>query len=539
MTREELLRDAEEARRLGDSNLELAILEKLDKLPQSKDRGFTDYAKNALLGASARGNQAFTALNPFATQEDIDRVEREKAWVEQNSGAGIGSTISDILMSLPAGGFTSLPARALASGAIEGMTTTGTIPEKIKTAGYSALGSGVGEKIGDAVGFVAKPFKKFVGKEYDNLVDVAKKHGITLNAADVTDNKFLKSIASGLDYIPSTSGRQQDFNQNKIQNWQRALFQQGNEHADSAVPDVMAAMDSRISGVYDDVTSRNALMVDKQLKDELSAIEKTYINDKIPTDVRGIIKSYIRDFKKPPIGAEIPGDTYQKIRSRLRARKKNFEASDTDTANALGEIKTAIDAAMKRSLNNPGRIGGNPDDAAKWAQADKDYMVKKQIENAIDDPVTGRINQNKLYANVLRENKRRMLYGKGDQEFTDLVKAGKKFMPPMSEGSPTAQRSQAIKLLTGANALTAGETGLITGLAATGNPLAAALTGVGIYGTQYALPRSIQKSFNKPNGYFATGYDLDKDVVEGLTRQKLISEILRNTGVQLGSQNAN
>lgn len=140
-----------------------AISNALKWIEDQKKLEFDDYAKNILLGASARGNQAFTALNPLSTQKDLDRIKREQAWVDQNAGAGIGTMVMDSLMTLPSGGLASLPARALATGLIEGLTTTGSLPDRIKTTGYSTLTSGLSDKVSDALGLITKPFKNRMG----------------------------------------------------------------------------------------------------------------------------------------------------------------------------------------------------------------------------------------------------------------------------------------------------------------------------------------------------------------------------------------
>ena len=79
-----------------------------------KDTPITEQIVNGFRGASARGNQAMNALNPFASQESKDKIAREQEWVKQNKGAGVGSVLADMAITAPAGGPAGAGARALA-----------------------------------------------------------------------------------------------------------------------------------------------------------------------------------------------------------------------------------------------------------------------------------------------------------------------------------------------------------------------------------------------------------------------------------------
>jgi len=119
------------------------------------------------------------------------------------------------------------------------------------------------------------------------------------------------------------------------------------------------------------------------------------------------------------------------------------------------------------------------------------------------------------------------LYGKGDQELTEIARVGKEFITPKTSDSGTAQRQAMIKLLTGAGA---------GGLAATAyyNPdLAAAEASAALLGG-ILLPKAASKLMNKQGGYLIKGlFDVSKEAIPGLTREKVIKELMRNAGVQL------
>ena len=525
MTREEALAKSARARELGDIDLELGFLRKAKELTPAEQPDQGNPIMNAARGAAARGNQAMAALNPWA---DKEKIAAEQEWVNQHPGANVGSMIADMMITAPAGGAATMPARALLTGAIEGATNPGGLAERIKDAGYSVAGSGIGEKMADAASFLVKPFKKSVNPLVTALMQKADDMGIKLNAAQTTGNKSLQYADSALDFIPSSSTAQQEFKDAQRRAWTKALLAQGHQSADIASPEVMGAMKDRISGVYKDVAGRNGLKVDDTLKSDLGAVKANLI-ERIPTNQKGIVKSYLKDFDQPPVGAEIPGKTYQDTRSMLDKQAKAFKNSDPATHEALRAIREATDSAMERSLTDPAKIGGNPDDLANWKQANKDWMVMKNVEGAID-PLTGEVSPANLLNAMKRKDANRVLYGKGDQELTDIARVGKQFLTPKTADSGTAQRQMMIKLLTGSG---------MGGLAATAlyDPVTAAEAGTAALLGGVLLPKAAGAMMRKQGGYLTDGLvDLGKEALPGITRQRVIEELMRNAGNQAVNQ---
>jgi hypothetical protein len=529
MTREELLRDAAEARELGDDELELSILEKLDSMPaqadQQKESSLLDSLKNSAYGFAARGNQAMTALNPFADQEDYNRIAAEQQWVKQNSGAGVGEILADMAITLPAGGLGSIPARALASGGLEGATEAGGLVDKIKAAGYGALGSGLGEGVANGVGFLLQPFRAVADPAADALRAKAKAMNIPLNAAQSTGNKTLGYLDSALDYIPSSSSAQQEAKQAQRLAWQKKLFSEGGEYADAPTQETMGLMKDRISGVYETVAGRNDITVDALLKSDLAKVKADTLG-RIPTNQKGIVKSYLNDFDTAPQGAFISGKTYQDIRSMLDKQAKAFKNSDPATYQALSDIRGAADRAMARS--------SSPADAAAWDRANHDWMVMKNIEQATD-PTNATVSAAKLMNNLARKDSNRVIYGKGDQALTDIGKVGKKFIGDKLPDSGTAQRSAMINMLTGGGL---GGAGAIVGASLGEDPVTGG--GLGLLGTglfSILAPKAAQKMLWNQNGYLSKGLiDMNKELMPGLLRSRALSELGRLSGSSVANQ---
>jgi len=476
---------------------------------------------NAIRGFAGRGNQAMAAINPLA---DTERLAAEKEWMKTHPGADIGSTIADIAMTLPAGGLGSMAARALGTAAIEGSTRPGSIQDRFEEAALGAAGSGLGEGIGKAASFLIKPFSESTDIVTKALIKKARDLGVPLNAANITGNKALNYADSALDFIPSSSGAQEVFKKGQREAWQKALLKQGNESGTSATPETLGAMKDRISAIYNDVASRNALNVDSQLKQELAAIQTKY-GQIIPVNQKNIVKKYLSDFSRPPEGAEISGKTYQEIRSMLDKQSKSFRNSDPATYGALSDIRKSIDAAMDRSLTNPARIGGNAGDREAWRQANNDWMVMKNIEDATD-PLKGDVSPARLLNNLSRKDPNRVKYGKGNQELTDIARVGKQFISPSTQDSGTAQRQMMIRLLQG------GGLGSLGAMAYYDPKSAAIAGGAGVLGG-ILMPKAAGSMMRNADGYLVKGLvDLSKETLPGVTREAIIKELMRNAGVQ-------
>lgn len=476
---------------------------------------------DAIRGFANRGNQAMTALNPFATQEDLDKRAAEQEWVNQRPWAQGGQVGADMMMTAPVGGLASAPARAVASGVMEALTTPGDTNKRADAFNYGTIGSGIGEGVGKTAEFLINPFKKIASPMRDKLIQEAEKMGINLNAAQTTGNKTLEYMDKALDFLPSSSVIQQESKNAQRSAWQRALFQQGGELADNASPEVMGGMKRRISDNYNDVAGRNNITVDQQLKDVLDSIGSSRNMNIMDANKRPMISQYLQEFNQP-VGSTFSGQGYQNTRSMLDKQYKSLVNSNPAEAESLKGIRDAIDSAMERSVS--------PKDAIKWRNANKDWSVMRSIEKGAD-PVTGEVKTIQFMNGLKKRNPNSVMYGNGDQTLNNIAKVGHAFITPMPT-SNTAQIASMAKLLTGAGALGAGAE-----YANTHDPIAA---GGGALATMLAatlLPKQASKLMRSNAGYLSKGLaDLNQEVLPGVSRKGLLEYLTRQSGLQVGNE---
>jgi len=505
--------DTEAATRLAQAYKALNIDVPIDSHP----------VMDAVRGFANRGNQAMTALNPFATQEDLDKRAAEQQWVNERPWAQGGQMGADMVMTAPVGGLASAPARAVGSGVIEALTTPGDTSKRADAFNYGTIGAGVGEGVGKTAEFLLNPFKKIASPIKDKLIQQAEDLGIKLNAAQATGNKTLGYMDSALDYIPSSSVMQHEAKDAQRTAWQKALFKQGGENADNA--SAMGDMKRRISGDYTDVSSRNNITVDQKLKDALDAIGSDRNMNIMDVNKRTIISQYLQDFNQP-VGSTFSGQGYQNTRSMLDKQYKSLKNSNPAEADSLKGIRDSIDSAMSRSVS--------PEDAAKWAKANNDWSVMKSIEKGVN-PTTGEISPNLLMNGLKQRNPDSVIYGNGPQELNNIAKVGKEFIAPQLPDSGSAQRAAMIKMLTSLPA--AGALGGTGGFAYTHDPVDALGTaGASMLGA-VLIPKQAAKLMLKDGGYLSKGLlDLSKESLPGVSRKGLLEFLTRQSGLQTGNE---
>lgn len=483
---------------------------------------------NAVYGFAARGNEALSALNPFSNKE---KIANEKEWVKTHRGAAIGETLADMAITAPIGGIASLPVRVLGTGLIEANTREGNLEDKAKEFGLGSVGAALGEGAASALGFIAKPFSNTNSSARETLKEKAKQLGLKLNAAQETGNKTLQYVDSALDVMPSSSVAQKEFKDAQREQWQKSLFEHGGQEADAASQSSMGDMKKRISDVYNDVSSRNNINMDSDLKNALNNISKSRAIDRMDTNKRHIVQSYLDEFNAAPVGAQFSGKGYQNTRSMLDKQIKSMRNGNPQEAEALTAIRSALDEAMGRSVS--------AEDAAAWKGANKDWMTMKTIEKGTN-PTTEEISPNLIINELKRRNPSSVVYGSGDQTLNDIAKVGKEFIPSKLPDSGTAQRAAAMKFLSGATPAKIAASIAIGDAGFSHDPYEAALSGTSAALASILFPKLAGAAMRKQGGYLSKGLvDLDKEVISGLTRKKLLKEIGRNAGTQTFNQMLN
>jgi hypothetical protein len=207
------------------------------------------------------------------------------------------------------------------------------------------------------------------------------------------------------------------------------------EDAERATPAVINRASERIGGEFDRLGMTHTLQPDVAMGPQIRKAISDYERVVPQSQQSGSIRAYESDIAQSLAQNKntLPGEAYQNLRSAIET---DARGADPKTANALREIRGALDSAMERQL-----IRTRDPDAGAWQKARDQYRNLLVLEHAAANPNTrlGVISPAALYsANKNVQGIRNIARGRG--ELTPLAQAGSDILREMPS-SGTVQRA--------------------------------------------------------------------------------------------------
>ncbi|MFA4974363.1 MAG: hypothetical protein WC683_17290 [bacterium] len=329
-----------------------------------------------------------------------------------------------------------------------------------------------GNAIANLPGRIISPMA--ISDERRSLVDTLTKEGVPLTAGQKTGSKSLRYLESHLGDLPGSGGKAAALDEAQREAFTRAALKRAGIDAARATPDTMAAGYDDLGQRFGDLSARNTLKMDSPLAQALVDAEREYNNLTTQATRAPIVSKLVDDLLGKAIGGgAIPGETYQNMRSQIGKTAETFRMADPARAEALRNIRGALDEAMTRSIS--------PEDVGAWAQLRRKYVNYKALEKAAagagENAAQGYISPASLRAAISAGNKRGG-YVRGEGDLADLARAGVGVMSPLpNSGTPARLASQSMLSAPGAVAgsLMGGAPGAAFGAAAA--PFAPGLAG--------------------------------------------------------------
>jgi hypothetical protein len=328
-------------------------------------------------------------------------------------------------------------------GVMGGLQPVTTGESRLGNIKAGAIAGAAGAGLGKVLGAVARPLGTPSAQLADDVSTLAKE-GIPLSASQVTGSKLAQHLERASDLAGSDAGA--EFNVAQRTAFNRAVLKRigvDDPSVTAAEPDVLSAAKNQITGVMDDVASRNTTPLDTKLQGDIAEI-KAAMPRRLQQSEMGPLQTNIDDIvaNAKENGGALDGTFVQKLNSAL-----GDLSADPKVAPLAGQLREAVQDATARAAS--------PEDVAALAEARQQYRALKQIENAVD-PATGNISVLKLMGSLsVKANRNQALYGKGDQSLMSLAKAAKRVIPDTLGNSGTAER--AVPALTAAETLGSGE----------------------------------------------------------------------------------
>lgn len=300
------------------------------------------------------------------------------------------------------------------------------------------------------------PFSGAISAERQALVDTLRSEGVNPTAGQVTGSRGLRFAESELG-----GGVARNMADDQARAFTEAAMSRAGQPG-IASADNMAAMSDRIGKGFDAISARNTLVADQPLAQDLAKVITEY-NKVLPTAQKEVFKNMTDDVVgliKANNGT-IPGELYQKARSRFSRMAQSAKNSDPEYADAWRGIRNALDNAMERSIN--------PADAGEWGSLRSQYGIKKTLERAAsgagESAAEGFISPAKLRQAASTGRQGQYVRGSGDLDA--LARAGQILSPLPDSG--TASRLAVRGLMStpaAAGAIAGGYTGdIMTGIA--------------------------------------------------------------------------
>ncbi|TIN82748.1 MAG: hypothetical protein E5X94_00585 [Mesorhizobium sp.] len=331
---------------------------------------------------------------------------------------------------------------ALDSGIYGGLLGAGNANGDLKD---RAIGGGSGALIGGAVGFgapylaagITKGAQKLVSPfasspEREAAVNVLAQEGVPVTAGQRTGSNALRYAESELG-----GNKAANMMENQAEAFTNAAMQKAGGSG-RATPDNLAALKGNLGQQFDDLASRNTMVADRQLAQDMGKTLNRY-GKLLETQQKPIINNLVDDIvqRVRANNGTLSGPEYQTIRSDLSQAAQS--TTNQTLKSAFKGLRDSLDDAMERSIN--------PADLGAWKVLRKQYGNYKVVERASTggtaDAGLGLINPAQL--RVAASTGNRGGFATGGSDFTDLAKAGQAVLTPLPN-SGTASRISARSL---------------------------------------------------------------------------------------------
>jgi hypothetical protein len=308
-------------------------------------------------------------------------------------------------------------------------------------------------------------------RAYQGAVRTLEAEGIPLTAGQRTGSKPLQWVESSAADLPVVGGQAARLQTNATDALGRAvterMFDRGQLTA-RGVPEGVNLPDPGVFGhgrqslrdQYTTLSRANQLRSDPALQRDLAAAQTRYEANVLPSQRTPDIEHIRNDLVDRLIAGQgrMPGGDYQRQRSRLGKASKGMQ--DVERADALRDMRTALDQAMERSLS--------PQDAAAWRLNNQRYANMKQVGVPLAAAGGETISPLKLAQAARSGRAEQFAAQQGNMD--ELANAAALVMKPLPN-SGTAARTAASQLFAGGGggtigALLGGPVGAIAGAAA-------------------------------------------------------------------------
>lgn len=308
-----------------------------------------------------------------------------------------------------------------------------------------AAGGLVGGMLPNAAMRAVTPITNDAGRAAQ--VALLEQNGVNaLTAGQRTGNSAVRWAESAAADVPFSGGRGKVLNDQAATQFTRAALQRAGINADRATADVIDTGFTNLGNQFQALAARNNMRVDRPLTADLTQTVQAYERATPPSLRAPIVQDLQNDIANAPNGV-LNGYQYNAWRSQIERTRRAAQQNNPHLADALGEIRDALDDAMARSSTQA--------DAAAWRTARDHYRnlltIEKAASGAGENTALGLLSPSQLRTAVKSQNPR--AYVRGQRDLGNLARAGEAIMKPLpNSGTPARLAAQSIFSALGAGA---------------------------------------------------------------------------------------
>lgn len=454
--RDQLIKDLDQATRLGDDELATVISKKIKSfdtgsqfvadpkagmthqayVPSYRPGTYLDLPKGIVQGFKDQGfglaQRALELTEPkaaaIAHQDVADKRAQEEALNKsigrkpplETLGEFVGGAIPAVTASVIGG--PSLIAGGI-SGLIGGaLQPTASNAESITNA---ALG-GVGGVAGTAVGRAILPTSaRNMTVAQRELNDIARSEGIPLRTSEATGSSAIKNFEQMAANRPITAGMEQKFNEEQTKAINRAITRRIGSPVNEINPSTLKSLGDEAGSAVGQYVKGKNVDLQKKFFDSIVKLDTETSAGGVLTQTPEM-KKLINDALDVVVSKKtVPGETAQKIKSMLQDRMRDaFNSDKTELGDSLRTIVNGLDDSIADTMSAAELEG--------WKAARRKYANFKVLEDVMSRPTRsgayGDVPANRL-ASAL-ERSMGTSYSKGTADLADLARLGQIIQPP-------------------------------------------------------------------------------------------------------------
>lgn len=425
----------------------------LDKARSGFAKSFVDSGRGLLQLGTQNAGRATGALREFNERFGTDigarlagaaddavrgSLSRQQATIDESrrldaplmdTGAGMGGNIAGgiaQMVAVPGGGAKTLLGKmgtsAAQAGAFSGVQPVATGESRGVNAATGAGLGVLGQGVASGAARLGKGMSDKISPQVMALYERAQQAGIPVHFSQLSDSKFVKTLASAVGYLPFSGSGAKAAAQQEAFN--RAASRGFGEDAAVLSDDVMAAAKARIGKGYEDLYGRNSVTLDDAALARFAEIEQAAGRSLAPDELR-VLSNQIEDIKALGENGTMPGLAYQAFRTDrllpLESGSKPFLAGQ------ISAIRRAFDDAANRS------IGG--DDAKELAKLRGQHGNRKLVEKALKqvEGSKGNVRPASLWPLVQQAGP------KATKEMRELARVGQMLKDPIPDSGTAAR----------------------------------------------------------------------------------------------------